>query len=73
MAEKHMKTLLHLAARGAIRAMGQLQDYYQPKVKGAGPRRDKNKMSVLNPVGNKLVLCVFDVVSKNQKYDKNYN
>ena len=29
-------------------------------------------MSVLNAVSNKLVLRVFAVVSKNQKYDKNY-
>jgi transposase len=72
MADKQMKTLLHLAAMGAIRSKGELQDYYQRKVKEAVPRRDKNKMSVLNAVRNKLVLRVFAVVSKNQKYDKNY-
>ena len=62
-----MKTLLHLAAMGAIRSKGKLQDYYQRKVK-----EGKNKMSVLNAVRNKLVLRVFAVVAKNQKYDKNY-
>jgi transposase len=67
MADKQMKTLLHLAAMGAIRTKGELQDYYQRKVK-----EGKNKMSVLNAVRNKLVLRVFAVVSKNQKYDKNY-
>lgn len=72
MADKQMKTLLHLAAMGAIRSKGELQDYYQRKVKEAVPHRDKNKMSVLNAVRNKLVLRVFAVVSKNQKYDKNY-
>ena len=67
MADKQMKTLLHLAAMGAIRTKGELQDYYQRKVK-----EGKNKMSVLNAVRNKLVLRVFAVVGKNQKYDKNY-
>lgn len=66
-ADKDMKTLLHLSAMAAIRAKGELQDYYQRKVK-----EGKNKMSVLNAVRNKLVLRVFAVVAKNQKYDKNY-
>ena len=68
MADKQMKTLLHLAAMGAIRSKGELQDYYQRKVK-----EGKNKMSVLNAVRNKLVLRVFAIVSKNQKYDQNYH
>jgi transposase len=68
MADKQMKTLLHLSAMGAIRAKGELQDYYKRKV-----NEGKNKMSVLNAVCNKLVLRVFAVVSKNQKYDKNYH
>lgn len=67
MADKDMKTLLHLSAMGAIRTKGELQDYYQRKVK-----EGKNKMSVLNAVRNKLVLRAFAVVSSNRKYDKNY-
>jgi transposase len=72
-ANKQMKTLLHLAAMGAIRSKGELQDDYQRKVKEAVPRRGKNKMSVLNAVPNKRILRVFAVVSKNQKYDEKYN
>lgn len=62
-----MKTLLHLSAMGAIRTKGELQDYYQRKVK-----EGKNKMSVLNAIRNKLVLRAFAVVSSNRKYEKNY-
>ena len=62
--------MLHLAAMGAIRTKSEPQDYYQRKVKEAVPRRDKNKMSVLNAIRNKLVLRVFAVVAKKQKYDK---
>ncbi|WP_139361756.1 transposase, partial [Spirosoma sp. 209] len=67
MADKHMKTLLHLSAMTAIRAKGELRDYYQRKV-GEG----KNKMAVLNAVRNKLIGRAYAVVSKNQEYDKTY-
>ena len=67
MADKRMKTLLHLSAMTAIRAKGELRDYYQRKV-GEG----KNKMAVLNAVRNKLIGRAYAVVSKNQKYDKTY-
>lgn len=67
MADKNMKTLLHLSAMTAIRAKGELRDYYQRKV-GEG----KNKMAVLNAVRNKLIGRVYAVVSKNQEYDKTY-
>ncbi|GAA4460891.1 IS110 family transposase [Nibrella saemangeumensis] len=67
MADKQMKTLLHLSAMTAIRAKGELQDYYQRKVK-----EGKNKMAVLNAVRNKLILRAYAVVGKNQEYDKTY-
>ncbi len=67
LADKYMKKLLHLSAMGAVRTPGQLQDYYQRKVK-----EGKNKMLVLNAVRNKLVHRVFALVRTNQKYDKNY-
>lgn len=41
MADKDMKSLLHLSAMGAIRTKGELQDYYQRKVK-----EGKNKINV---------------------------
>jgi len=63
-----MNTLLHLAAMGPIRSKGELQDYYQRKV-----REGKNKMSVLNAVRNKLILCVYFVISKNINKKYNYS
>ena len=46
-ARKRLKSLFHPGAMAAIRAKGELQDYYQPKVK-----EGKNKMLVLNAVRN---------------------
>ena len=51
----------------AIRAKGELQDYYHRKVK-----EGKNKMLVLNAVRNKLIHRVYAVVARGEKYDKNY-
>lgn len=67
LANKTVKTLLHMAALSAIRCQGELQHYYQRKV-----AEGKNKMSVINAVRNKLILRIFAVVRDNQKYDKNY-
>ena len=66
-ARKRLKSLFHLGAMAAIRAKGELQDYYQRKVK-----EGKNKMLVLNAVRNKLIHRVYAVVARGQKYDKNY-
>ncbi|QJD79663.1 IS110 family RNA-guided transposase [Spirosoma rhododendri] len=66
-ARKRLKSLFHLGAMSAIRAKGELQDYYQRKVK-----EGKNKMLVLNAVRNKLIHRVYAVVAKGEKYDKNY-
>ena len=76
-AGKRLKSLFHLAAMAAIRAKGELQDYYQRKVKEAVPRRDKNKMLVLNAVGNKppggpVIHRLYAVVKRGEKYEKNY-
>lgn len=66
-ARKRLKSLFHLAAMAAIRAKGELQDYYQRKVK-----EGKNKMLVLNAVRNKLIHRLYAVVARAEKYDKNY-
>lgn len=68
LANKTVKTLLHMSALSAIRNCEELRNYYQRKV-----AEGKNKMSVINAVRNKLILRIFAVVRKNQKYDKNYN
>jgi transposase len=47
-ARKSLKTLLHLAAMSALQVKGELQDYYQRKVK-----EGKNKMLVINALRNK--------------------
>jgi len=67
MANKGIKTLLHLAATSAIRMEGDLKQYYHRKV-----AEGKSKMSVLNAVRNKLILRVFACVNQNRKFEKNY-
>lgn len=68
MANKKMKTLLHLAALVAIQHSPELKLYYQRMVN----EEKKNKMSVINAVRNKLILRVFACVNQNRKYEKNY-
>lgn len=66
-ARKRLKSLFHLAAMSAIRVKGELQNYYQRKVKAG-----KNKMLVLNAVRNKLIHRLYAVVKRGEKYNKNY-
>lgn len=51
----------------AVKSKGELQVYYQRKVK-----EGKNRMLILNAVRNKLIHRVYAVVRRNEKYDKNY-
>lgn len=51
----------------SIRVKGELQDYYQRKVK-----EGKNKMLVLNAVRNKLIHRIYTVTKRGEKYDKKY-
>jgi len=67
MANKNIKTLLHLAALSTIQMQGDLQEYYNRKV-----AEGKNKMSVLNAIRNKLILRIFACVNQNREYEKNY-
>lgn len=67
MANKNIKSLLHLAALSTIRKQGELHEYYNRKV-----AEGKNKMSVLNAIRNKLVLRIFACVNQNREYEKNY-
>ena len=48
-ARKGLKSLFHLAAMSAIRMKGELQDYYQRKIK-----EGKNKMLILNAVASAI-------------------
>lgn len=64
-ARKRLKSLFHLGAMAAIRVKGELQDYYQRKVKDG-----KNKMLVLNAVRNKLIHRVYAVVARGKNITK---
>lgn len=68
MANKKMKTLLHMAALVAILYDPELKAYFERMVN----EQKKNKMSVINAVRNKLVLRVFACVNQNRKFVKNY-
>jgi transposase len=66
-ANKNVKTLLHMAALAAVSYNDDLKQYYQRKLK-----ENKNKMSVLNGVRNKLIHRVFACVRENRLYEKIY-
>lgn len=66
-ANKPMKTLLHLAAMVAICYNQDMNAFYQRKV-----AQNKNKMSVINAVRNKLVHRIFSCVNQNRLYQKNH-
>lgn len=66
-ANKQVKSLLHLGALSAIRYCPSLKTYYERKV-GEG----KNKMLVINNVRKKLVARVFACVRENRNYDESY-
>jgi transposase len=68
MANKNIKSLLHMAALVSIKTNGDMQDYYERKVLDG-----KNKMSVLNAIRNKLILRIFACVNQNREYEKNYS
>lgn len=67
MANKNIKTLLHMAALTTVKMKGDMQEYYIRKV-----AEGKNKMSVLNAIRNKLILRIFACVNQNRQYEKNY-
>jgi len=68
MANKTMKTLLHLSAIVSIQYNADLKLFYQRKV----TEDKKNKMSVINAIRNKLILRIFACVNQNRPYEKIY-
>jgi transposase len=66
-ANKVVKTMLHMAALSAISRPGEFKDYFDRKVE-----EGKNKMSTVNAIRNKLVLRVFACVRDGKLYDSNY-
>lgn len=65
LADKNLKTILHLAAMSAIRLDNDLRIYYIRKVD-----EGKNKMSILNAVRNKIIHRVFAVIKNQIPYQK---
>jgi transposase len=65
MANKKLKTNLHLAALTAIKFDPQLKAYYDKKVLDG-----KAKMSVLNAIRFKLLARVVSVVKNDREYVK---
>lgn len=67
MANKSLKTVLHLGALSVIRSKGELKEYYLRKV-----AEGKNKMSVINAVRNKMLLRLSAVINRGTPYEKNF-
>lgn len=67
MANKKMKTLLHMAALSAITYNTDLKKYYLRKTE-----EGKNKMSIINAIRNKLIHRIFTCVNEDRKYENIY-
>ena len=67
MANKKMKTLLHMAALSSLTYNDDMKKYFQRKV-----IEGKNKMSVINAIRNKLIHRIFTCVHEDRKYENNY-
>ena len=67
LANKRIKTVLHMAALSAIQYNVDLNRYYERKL-----TEGKNKMSIINAVRNKLIHRIFACVQQNRKYENSY-
>ena len=68
MANRKIKSLLHIAAMISIRSDEGIKSYYERKTSGEG----KPKMAVLNPVRYKLILRIFACLNQDRCYEKDY-
>lgn len=64
-ANKTMKSKLHMCALSAIRHDEELKAYYERKIKEGKP-----KLVILNAIRNKIILRIFAVIKKQEKYEK---
>jgi len=62
-ANKQLKSLLNIAAMGAVRLKGEYKTYFDRRTE-----EGKNKMSTLNIIRNKLLFRVFAVVKRQTPY-----
>ena len=68
MANKTMKSILHMAALSSITIKeGEMRKYFERKI-----TEGKNKMLILNAIRNKLIHRIFACVNQNRKYEKIY-
>lgn len=67
MADKQLKSLLHMCAVAAIKHQGELKTYYLRKTE-----EGKAKMAVINAIRNKIIQRIFACVKNKQPYQKNY-
>lgn len=66
LADKSLKSILHMAAMRAVRLECNLKYYYQKKV-----AEGKNKMSVLNAVRNKIIHIIYALIKNETNYKNN--
>jgi transposase len=66
-ANKKLKSLLHMGALSAIQHDPELKAYNERKIKTG-----KNKMCVLNAVKNKLILRIAAVLRDNKEFEENH-
>jgi transposase len=66
MANKSLKTVLHMCALSDLRVEGELRTYYLRKI-----AEGKNKMSVINALRNKIIQRIFACVKNKVLYDRN--
>lgn len=67
MANKELKSLLHLCALSSIKYYQEFRDYYERKIK-----EGKHPNSVLNAICNKILLRAVAVVNNQKNYVGNY-
>ena len=63
LANKRVKSILHLAAMSAVRYNAELRSYYVRRIASG-----KNKMSTLNIIRNKLISRIFAIVARQTPY-----
>lgn len=67
LANKRLKTALHMAALSAMKLDKELKVFYERKV-----AEGKSKMSVINAIRNKLIHRIFAVVKRQTPYQRDY-
>jgi transposase len=68
LANRKMKSLLHMAAMSTIARDGEMKLYYDRK-----RAEGKNAMSVINAIRFKIIDRIFAVVKRNECYNKNHS